>query len=128
VNRRVGAAIAAVSTVAAGLAVRGLFDGVFAKVAGVVLYAVLIYELIVVIAPRMAVTTVAALALAVCWVVEFAQLTPGPAALSELHPALALVFGSTFSAWDLPAYTLGVFVAVLGDRLARSPRRRPVTG
>jgi hypothetical protein len=116
-----------VLTVAAGLAARGLFDGAFAKVAGVVLYAVLIYELIVLIVPRMAVTTVAAAALAICWIIEFAQLTPGPAGLSGLHPVLGLVFGSTFSAWDLPAYTLGIFLAVVGDRLARSPRRRPVT-
>lgn len=126
-NRRLGAAFAAVLTVAAGLAARGLFDGVFAKVAGVALYAVLIYTLIVATVPRMAVTTVAAAALAICWIIEFAQLTPGPAYLSDLHPALALVFGSTFSAWDLPTYTLGVFIAVIGDRLAVGPRRRPVT-
>jgi hypothetical protein len=106
-----------VLTVAAGLAVRAGSDGVLAKVAGVALYAVLVYELIVLVAPRLRTTTVAALALAICWAVEFAQLTGGPAGLSELHPVLRLIFGATFSAWDLPMYTLGVFLAVLGDRL-----------
>lgn len=121
-RRRLGAALAAVLTVAAGLAVRAGSDGPFAKIAGVVLYAVLVYELIVLLAPRLAVATVAGWALAICWAVEFAQLTGGPATLSAASPLLRLVFGTTFSVWDLPSYTLGVLVAVLTDRVSR---RRP---
>jgi hypothetical protein len=50
---------------------------------------------------------VALIALVICYGIEVAQLTPVPAYLSEQHVLLRLAFGTTFSAWDLVAYTVG---------------------
>jgi hypothetical protein len=123
---RVSAAVAAVLTIAAGLAVRGLADGVFAKYAGDALYTVLLFTLVLVAAPRVRPAVAAALALAASWVVEFAQLTGGPAELSTAFPPARLVLGTSFNAPDLFWYAVGAglawVVTVLGvRRLERAP-------
>ncbi len=101
--------IAAVAAVlAAGLAVRAFTDGPFAKYAGVALYATLIYALVHAIGPRLRPPAVAGIALAFCWAVEFAQLTPIPADLSSRNPLARLILGTTFNTPDLFWYAVGV--------------------
>jgi hypothetical protein len=117
------AGVAALVILVAGLAVRALAGGAFAKYAGVALYAALAYALVVCLAPRVSPSLAGAVALLWCWAVEFAQLSPVPAALSA-HSLLArLVLGSTFNLPDLLWYAIGI-APVLGlHRLARD--RRP---
>ena len=100
-------ALAIVVTLAAGLATRAFLGGWIAKYLGVALWATLVYFLILFIAPRVPVLRAFAICVVISLVVEFAQLTPGPMALYELHPFFALVFGTTFNAPDLPAYVVG---------------------
>jgi len=109
VNRRPALA-AAILVLAAGLAVRAFTDGAFAKYAGVALYAALIYTLVVLVAPRIRPLVAAGIALAFCWAVEFAQLSPVPAALSERSTVARLVLGSTFNKPDLLWYAVGIAV------------------
>jgi Protein of unknown function (DUF2809) len=118
------AAGAAVVILAAGLGVRAGAGGAFAKYAGVSLYAALVYALVVVVAPRLRASVVAAVALAFCWAVELAQLTPWPARLSARSTAARLVLGSTFNPPDLVWYAVGV-AAMLALHLLVSARRRP---
>jgi len=108
----VAVAVAAVILVA-GLTVRAQTGGAFAKYAGVALYAAFGYALVVCVLPRVAPPVAGAVALAWCWAVEFAQLTPVPAALSAHGRLLRLVFGTTFNAPDLAWYAIGI-AAVLG--------------
>lgn len=108
-NRRPALA-AAILVLAAGLAVRAFTDGAFAKYAGVALYAALIYTLVVLVAPRIRPLVAAGIALAFCWAVEFAQLSPVPAALSERSTVARLVLGSTFNKPDLLWYAVGIAV------------------
>ncbi len=108
------------ATLAAGLASRALLRGLPAKVLGVVFWATLVYWLVAFVAPAARPARVAAVALAISWIVELAQLTPVPAALSARHVLLRMIFGTTFSAWDLPMYAAGVAVGWALDR--RSPR------
>ncbi|MFD0036330.1 DUF2809 domain-containing protein [Streptomyces anulatus] len=108
---RVVAAGAAVVTVAAGLAVRAGADGAFAKYAGSALYTVLLCALVALCAPRARPVAVASTALALSWVVEFAQLTDVPAELSAHSTAARLVLGSTFNAPDLFWYAVGAAAA-----------------
>ncbi|MFI6426047.1 DUF2809 domain-containing protein [Promicromonospora sp. NPDC050880] len=115
VRRRAAPALAAVLTVVAGLSARSVLDGAAGKYAGDTLYALLIFWLVLVVAPRTRGWVAAAVALGVSTAVELFQLTGIPAALGA-HSALArLVLGTTFNAPDLPFYAVG---AALGWTLA----------
>lgn len=121
-KRRLGATGAAAVTLGAGLAARRFLDGAPAKILGVALWATLVYWLVAFCAPSWRPTRVALLALAISWAVELAQLTPVPAALSARHVVLRMIFGTTFSVWDLPMYVggvalgLGLHIAAIGQR------------
>jgi hypothetical protein len=93
--------------VAAGLAVRRWTGGEFAKDAGVAWYAAGVYGVVVYLAPRARPVVAGAVALAVCWAIEFAQLSPVPAALSAHGTLVRLVLGTTFHAPDLFWYAVG---------------------
>jgi hypothetical protein len=123
---RLPALAAAVAVLAGGLAVRAFAGGAFAKYAGVALYAALVYTLVVLVWPRIRPLVAASIALAFCWAVEFAQLSPVPATLSERSTLARLVLGSTFNAPDLFWYAVGVALAAgvhTGVRRIR-PRHR----
>ena len=114
VSARIPPGIAAITVLALGLGIRAVGGGPFAKYAGVALYAAWIYVLIVLITPRRSVPVTAALALGVCWIVEFAQLTSLPASLSARSVVLRLVLGTTFNPPDLAWYAVGVALAATG--------------
>jgi len=116
---RVVAAVAAVVILAAGLTVRQVTTGAFAKYAGVALYAALVYALVVLLVPRWRPLWTALAAVAFCWLVEFAQLTPYPAELSDRSVLARLALGSTFNAPDLFWYVAGVAVVAGADALLR---------
>ena len=118
-RRRAGAIAAAFVTLGAGLAARAFLDGAPAKILGVALWATLVYWLVAFCAPTWRVAQVALSTLAISWTVELAQLTPVPAALSARHVLLRMIFGTTFSAWDLPMYVGGVALGAVVHRLAR---------
>jgi hypothetical protein len=116
-SRRVAAAAFCVLVLAAGLGVRAFTSfagGWFAKYAGVALYATLAFGLVRLIAPRRSPLLAGAIALVWCWAVEFAQLTPWPAAGSERSGLVRLVLGSTFNSPDLLAYVIGIAVPLAG--------------
>lgn len=100
------------ATAAAGITLRALVDGPVAKYGGVALWAMLVYWLVVWIRPRLRPRDAGAIAMIVSLAVELLQLTPLPSALSSRHFVLRLVFGTTFHLPDLPAYALGVVLAV----------------
>jgi hypothetical protein len=109
---RLSAAIAAVVIGVAGVAVRAQTTGAFAKDAGIALYAAFVYAIVVVLVPRAAPVIVGAVALALCWGIEFAQLTPVPAALSSHGRLARMIFGTTFHLADLLWYAVGVAVVM----------------
>jgi hypothetical protein len=123
------AAAVAAAIVVAGLLVRAQTSGFFAKYAGVALYAALIYAIVVFLAPRAAPVVAGAIALGVCWAIEFAQLTPLPAALSSRSVLARLILGATFSPADLIGYAVGIAVMLglhgVANRIRRQARRRP---
>lgn len=108
---RAVAAGAALVTVAAGLGVRSVAGGEFAKYAGDALYTVLIHTVVVFLVPRVRPLTAAGSALAFSWAVEAAQLTGVPAELSGRSAVARLVLGSTFNAPDLFWYAVGAGLA-----------------
>ncbi|MFC4629203.1 DUF2809 domain-containing protein [Promicromonospora alba] len=127
-RQRLVPAVATVVTVAAGLSVRSVLGGDLAKYAGDALYALLIFWLVLVVAPRTRAWVAAVVAFAVSVAVELFQLTGVPAELGA-HSVLArLVLGTTFNAPDLPFYAVGAalgWALHLGARSAWAARRRP---
>lgn len=128
-RERLVPAVAAVVTVAAGLSVRSVLGGDLAKYAGDALYALLIFWLVLVVAPRTRAWVAAVVAFAVSVAVELFQLTGVPAELGAHSTLARLVLGTTFNAPDLPFYAVGaalgwsLHLAARSTGLAR--RRRP---
>jgi hypothetical protein len=118
-HRRLVLLALAVATIALGLAVHTWMRGDVGGFIGDALYAVLIYLLVALIAPRAVLPLVAGVALAFCWAIELLQLTGLPAALSRTVPGASLVVGSTFQLLDLVAYAAGIGAAVGMDALSR---------
>ncbi|MGC0387373.1 DUF2809 domain-containing protein [Streptomyces sp. SAI-129] len=115
---RLAAAVAAAVIVGAGLALRAVATGGVAKYGGDALYTLLLFALVLVVAPRSAPVKAAAVALAVSWGVEFLQLTDVPAYLARRSTAARLVLGSTFNAPDLFWYAVGAATGLLAVRRA----------
>ena len=99
---------ATVTTIAAGLLVRSVLDGALAKYLGIALYGTMMFWLVALIGPRAAGWLIALVAVAICWGVEFFQLTPIPAAINKHVPLMRLVLGEHFSLWDLVGYVGGI--------------------
>jgi hypothetical protein len=119
---RVAPAAAAVLTVAAGLLMRSLLGGDLAKYAGDALYALLIFWLVLVVAPRTRGGVAAMVALGVSVAVELFQLTGLPAELGAHSTLARLVLGTTFNAPDLPFYAVGAALGWALHRTARAAR------
>lgn len=117
----------ALATIALGLGLQWLrpeLPLVFADVLGDALWALMIYWLIGAAAPGTPRLQRAAVALAVCWVVEFSQLYH-TTWLDDWRATTMghLTLGSGFDARDLAAYGLGVLVGIgLETTLLRQPR------
>lgn len=127
-RRRLGLALAAVVTVAAGLAVRLGLRGVegaawWTGPAGDALYAVLIYLLVAFCAPRARTAVTVAVTVGICAAIELFQLTGIPADLGQAFPPARLVLGTGFLWSDLLLYLVGVGAAAAVDAAVRlSPR------
>jgi len=124
VSRRPALAVAALVTVAAGLAVRSAAAAVdagsgpasaVAEPVGDALYAVLVYALVGLVAVRARPWVLAAVAWALSSAVEVAQLTGLPAAVVAVWDPARWVLGTTFDAPDLLAYAAGAALAALAD-------------
>lgn len=116
------ALLAAVATIALGLASRRFLSGLPAKLAGDALYTVLLYTLVLAARPRVTVRTATIIAFGVSTALELLQLTPISAWLSAQHVLLRLIFGTTFGAVDLAGYALGAIGASLAHAFFRPPR------
>ncbi|GAA2598176.1 MULTISPECIES: ribosomal maturation YjgA family protein [Streptomyces] len=110
---RLAAASASVLIVGAGVTLRAVAAGEAAKYGGDALYTLLLFALVLVVAPRTAPAKAAGAALALSWGVEFLQLSDVPAHLARESTAARLVLGSTFNAPDLFWYAVGAAAGYL---------------
>ncbi|MFD1930824.1 DUF2809 domain-containing protein [Nonomuraea mangrovi] len=100
-------AIFAALTIILGLATRPL-----SKYAGDAFYTVLLYWIVVFVAPRVRPVWAAGVALGASWAIEFAQLL-------DLPRVLAPVLGSTFNPPDLFWYAVGAAAVCAFDHVLR---------
>lgn len=86
----------------------------FRDVLGDALWAMMIYWLVAAVTPKTRPVSRAALALAICWLVEFSQLYHTTALDGwRRHTLGQLTLGSGFDPRDLAAYALGVIAALI---------------
>jgi hypothetical protein len=123
--RRAFLLAAILATIIAGLLTRHLLTGPLAKYLGVALYAVMMFFLVTFTIPRAKTHHIAAIALAICFAIEFLQLTPIPANINSHLPLMRLVLGEHFSWWDLPTYLAGVCFAAAFLTIARPSYLNP---
>lgn len=117
-------------TIALGLAVHlyGAFLGsTLRDMTGDALWAAMIVWWIAAIAPVLSISARSAIAIAICFAVEFSQLYHTQS-LDALRAGIIghLVLGSGFDPRDLLSYTIGVLAAAAFERLTRSPRAASV--
>jgi hypothetical protein len=120
-RRRLPVALGLVLTCLAGLTFARVTAGPVANVGRDALYAAGIYVFVLLVRPHTAERTVAVVAAAICWSLEFAQLTGFPAEASRHSPLAGLVLGSTFNPADLACYVIGVLLATTVTAVLRSP-------
>ena len=99
------------------------------KYPGDALWTIVVFLLLGVILPRASTLKIAGLALAISYIVEFAQLYQAPWIVAIRQTALGhLLLGSQFAWEDLVAYTVGAAIALLAEwgvfELYRSLARR----
>jgi hypothetical protein len=121
---RAPAGIAATVVLVLGLSIRHVTGGALAKDAGDALYATFAYFLVLLVRPALAPWRAGLVAVAFCWAVECAQLTPWPAELSRQSVVFRLALGSRFNIEDLLWYLVGAGVPAaltqVSLRVARS--------
>lgn len=124
-SRRPALGLAALVTIALGLGVRAVGDGIASAVGGDALYAVLVYVVVALVAPRARPLVVAAVAWGVCAAVELAQLAGFSAAVVGAWEPARWVLGTTFHGPDLVVYAAGAVIAgALDTVLCTASRRR----
>jgi hypothetical protein len=122
--RRLSSAAALLVVIVAGLVVHGMPGSAAVDIAGDALYAIAAYAFVVLLAPRLPVVAVGAIALTWCVSVELLQLTSIPLAVAAVLPPARLVLGSGFDPRDLVVYVLAVLLAGAVDAAARRIARR----
>ncbi|MFE2110909.1 DUF2809 domain-containing protein [Kitasatospora sp. NPDC059463] len=85
----------------------------------------LLYALVLLVAPRLRPWAAAARAAGLSWAVELFQLTGVPDDLARYSALARLVLGSTFNPPDLLWYLAGAASAALAHLGASAARRRP---
>ena len=119
VNPRLPFITGAVIAIIVALACRYGLKGFLSKYLGVIFWATMVYTLMLIMNPYFQIRTALVSALVICWSVEFAQITPYPAFLSSKHIILRLIFGMSFSIWDLPSYLIGICIGAGTHALLR---------
>ncbi|WP_256728892.1 DUF2809 domain-containing protein [Microbacterium oleivorans] len=122
-RRRLVALVGAGMTIAAGLLVhRVLPDTAASDIAGDALYALLVYLLVIAVAPRLRIRLAAAIGAAWCVAVELLQLTGLPASAGASFPPAMLVLGTVFDPRDLVVYLVTIGFAAGTDAALRRIR------
>lgn len=121
---RLRALLLLLPVIAAGAAGRFAVPGLAGDMIGGLLYAVLIWLVLVIVLPT-AITRrlllLAGICLALVCGIELLQLTGLPAALADVFPPARLVFGSTFVVSDLVVGAAGVGLAAGMHRVGLEP-------
>jgi hypothetical protein len=107
----------------AAFAIRATMDGPIEQYAGAALSGAIVYTIVIFLWPRIAPLAAGSAAVAYCWFIEFAQLTPVPAAISERSSFARLLLGAQFDVVDVVWYPVGVVPLVAAHWFFRAQAR-----
>ncbi|MFC9970824.1 DUF2809 domain-containing protein [Spirillospora sp. NPDC127200] len=116
-------AVSAAGFAGAAYAIRAAMDGPIEQYSGAALSAAIVYTLLVFIWPRISPSPAGGAAIAYCWFIEFAQLTPVPEALSQRSWLARQLLGAQFDSIDVAWYPVGVIPLVAAHWFLRARTR-----
>jgi hypothetical protein len=105
---RVWALVSVAVVLAAAFTIRAVAGGGLEQFSGTALYGSAVYAMVVFLWPRLHPAVAGVIAIGFCELVEVAQLTGVPAALSQRSMLARLALGVQFDAVDLAWYPVGV--------------------
>ena len=110
--------VAIIAVIPLGLAIRrspAAFPALVAEYGGDTLWALMIFLGIGLLQPKMPTLKAAAIALALCYVIEFSQLSDAPWLVQLRHATYGLVLGYGFMWSDIVCYTVGVSLGTAAE-------------
>jgi hypothetical protein len=120
-------AVSAAGFAGAAYAIRATMDGPIEQYSGAALSAAIVYTIVIFIRPRISPLPAASAATAYCWLIEFAQLTALPAALSQRSWLARQLLGAQFDLIDVVWYPVGIIPLVAAHWFLQT-RTRSQTG
>lgn len=118
---------AAAGFAAAAYAIRATMDGLIEQFSGAALSAAIVYTIVVFIWPRVSPPPAGIAAIAYCWFIEFAQLTPIPATVSQYSWFARQLLGAQFDLIDVAWYPVGVIPLVVAHWFLRARTGSPTS-
>lgn len=119
--------VSAVCFAGAAYAIRAAMDGPVEQYSGAALSGAIVYTIVVFIRPRISPLVAGGAAVAYCWFIEFAQLTPVPATISEWSWFARQLLGARFDAVDVAWYPVGVIPLAAAHWFLRARARSEAT-
>ncbi|WP_329096774.1 DUF2809 domain-containing protein [Actinomadura citrea] len=120
-------AVSAAGFAGAAYAIRATMDGPIEQYSGAALSAAIVYTIVIFIRPRISPLPAGSAAIAYCWLIECAQLTALPAALSQRSWLARQLLGAQFDLTDVVWYPVGAIPLVAAHWFLQA-RTRSQTG
>jgi hypothetical protein len=118
--------VSAAGFAGAAYAVRAAVDGLVDQYSGAALSGAIVYTIVIFIRPRISPLLAGGAAVGYCWLVECAQLTQVPEAISQRSWIARQLLGAQFDIVDVAWYPVGVVPLVAAHWFLRA-RTRPAT-
>ncbi|MBO2454254.1 DUF2809 domain-containing protein [Actinomadura barringtoniae] len=112
--------VLAAASAGAAYGIRAAMDGPIEQYSGAALSGVIVYTIVIFIRPQISPLPAGIGVIAYCWFIEFSQLTPVPAALSERSWLARQLLGAQFDLVDVAWYPVGVIPLVAAHWLLRT--------
>ncbi|MGW5414479.1 ribosomal maturation YjgA family protein [Actinomadura geliboluensis] len=115
--------VSAACLAGAAYGVRATMDGPIEQYSGAAFSGAIVYTIAIFIWPPVLPLRAGAAAIAYCWFIEFSQLTPIPAAISERSWFARQLLGAQFDLIDVIWYPVGVIALAVAHWLLRARAR-----
>ncbi|MFB4317739.1 DUF2809 domain-containing protein [Actinomadura sp. 21ATH] len=115
--------VSAAGFAGAAYAIRAMMDGPVEQYSGAALSAAIVYAIAVFVWPPVSPLVAGGATIAYCWFIEFAQLTPVPAAISQRSWFARQLLGAQFDLVDVLWYPAGAIALAAAHRYVRARGR-----
>ncbi|MEV3922469.1 DUF2809 domain-containing protein [Actinomadura coerulea] len=112
--------VSAAGFAGAAYAIRAVGDGLIDQYSGAALSGAIVYTIVLFVRPRISPLPAGTVAVAYCWFIEFAQLTPLPGEISQRSWFARQLLGAQFDLIDVAWYPVGVVSLAVAHWLLRT--------